>query len=96
MEGRSTAGDGHWPVLKTEVWRRSVPIRCCGVRRPQKPEETGRACCSKSFKLGSILKLGAFKAGSNFGREDWGIPCKTSLPSWTKRRGLLHVPAATE
>ena len=65
MEGRSAAGDGHWPVLRTEVWRRSVPIRCCGVRRSQKPEWTGRASCSKSFKLRSMFKLGMFKTGSN-------------------------------
>jgi hypothetical protein len=85
MEGRSTAGDGHWPVLRTEVWRRFVPIRCCGIGWPQEPEWTGHACCSKSFKLGSMFKLGAFKAGSNRfehrGARGLGILCKTSIPA---------------
>jgi hypothetical protein len=65
MEGRSTAGDGLWPVRRTEVWRRSVPIRCCGMRSPQKPEWTGHVYCSKSFKLGSMFELGAFSGDSN-------------------------------
>ena len=96
MEGRSTAGDGHWPVLRTEVWRQSVPIRCCGMRRPQEPDWTGHACCSKSFKLGSMFKLAAFKPGSNFEHEGWNIPGKTPIPSWTKRRGPLQVLATTK
>jgi hypothetical protein len=95
MEGRSTAGDGHWPVLRTEVWRRFVPIRCCGMGWPQEPEWTGHACCSKSFKLGSMFKLGAFKAGSNRfehrGREDLRYVARPRFPLDAAKRTMARA-----
>ena len=93
MEGRSTADDGHWPVLRTEIWRWSVPIRCCGMRWPQKPEWTGHVCCSKSFKLGSVFKLGVFKTGSNSVRTLGGtVATLRRLLRSIGRRAQTHQP----
>jgi hypothetical protein len=71
-------------------------MRCCGMRWPQEPEWTGHACCSKSFKLGSMFKLGAFKACSNFGSTMTWDTLQDHDSRWTKQRGPLHPQAATE
>ena len=67
MGSRNATRNGHRPILRPE--NKSLEavrtIRCCGVRRPEKPERTGRTCCSKSFELRSMFKSGAFIDGSN-------------------------------
>jgi len=67
-------------------------LRYCGVRSAQEPEWTGRACCSKSFKLGSMFKLSGFNVGSNSvrtsGARASGKPWRASNPRRTK--GKAH------
>jgi hypothetical protein len=43
-----------------------------------KAEGTGGACCSKTFKLGSMFELGAFSAGSNSVQTSGGRTRATS------------------